>query len=219
MAAVYRLKGLGWLASGTVVALSFYIVSSQVAAERKKLDTIDARIASARRDIRALETEFDVRANLVQLERWNGDTLSLTVPTASQFVHNEAALAALSPEMGAGAGTRTAALIVPARPTTAVAALTPVSVPAVPAAVPADKPRKPAAPPARVTLAAAHVSATPRGEKATTARVQAAVAQVPASATRARNIRAVAMLDRSLVSETTLNDLLAHARSERSRLR
>ena len=100
MAAMYRLKGLGWLASCAMVAIGFYLVSSQVAAERKKLEQIDRKIVSAQRDIRALETEFDVRANLAQLERWNGDTLALTVPTAQQFVADEAALASLSPDHG-----------------------------------------------------------------------------------------------------------------------
>ena len=80
MAAMYRLKGIGWLGSCAVAAIGFYLVSSQVAAERKKLEQIDRQIVSAERDIRALETEFDVRANLAQLERWNGDTLALTPP-------------------------------------------------------------------------------------------------------------------------------------------
>ncbi|MEH3123338.1 MAG: hypothetical protein PGN16_15395 [Sphingomonas phyllosphaerae] len=120
MAAIYRLKGLGWLTGCAIVAIGFYLVSSQVAAERKRLEQVDRRILSAERDIRALETEFDVRANLAQLERWNGNTLALTVPTAQQFVRDERALAALSPVQGLPAPGRdvqiqTAQLIVPRR--------------------------------------------------------------------------------------------------------
>ena len=97
MTAAYRLKGIGWFAVLAAVALGFYLVSLQVAAERKRLDDIDGRIATARRDIRALETEFDTRANMRQLERWNGDTLALAAPTAAQFVVDDAALASLDP--------------------------------------------------------------------------------------------------------------------------
>ena len=96
MTAAYRLKGLGWFGGVVIVSLSFYLVSLQVAAERKRLAQVDAKISAAERDIRALETEFDVRANLAQLERWNGDTLALVAPTAQQFVRDEAQLAAIS---------------------------------------------------------------------------------------------------------------------------
>ncbi|MEJ8629019.1 hypothetical protein P0F65_02305 [Sphingomonas sp. I4] len=99
------------------VVLGFYLVSLQVAAERKKLDDVNARIATAQRDIRALETEFDTRANLVQLEKWNGDTLALTAPIAGQFVGDEAQLASLDVTHGPAAGTvQTAALLVPSQP-------------------------------------------------------------------------------------------------------
>ena len=203
MAAIYRLKGLGWLASCAVVAIGFYLVSSQVAAERKRLEQVDRRIVAAERDIRALETEFDVRANLAQLERWNGDTLALTIPTAQQFVRDEAALAALSPVRGAPVPGRdvpvqTAALIVPAAPAVATPVVPPVATAS-------------AAPATTVKVAAVQVaSAAP----VTITRVAArAVAAAPVRAAK------VAMLDRGLLSDNTLGDLLSGARAERGRLR
>lgn len=206
MAAIYRLKGLGWLASCAVVAIGFYLVSSQVAAERKRLEQVDRRIVAAERDIRALETEFDVRANLAQLERWNGDTLALTIPTAQQFVRDEAALAALSPVRGAPVPGRdvpvqTAALIVPAAPAVATPVVPPV----------ATASATPATPAATVKVAAVQVaSAAP----VTITRVAArAVAAAPVRAAK------VAMLDRGLLSDNTLGDLLSGARAERGRLR
>ena len=69
MTAAYRLKGAGWLIACVAIVLGFYLVSLRVAAERKKLEQVDVRIATAQRDIRALETEFDTRSNLSQLER------------------------------------------------------------------------------------------------------------------------------------------------------
>ena len=70
MTAAYRFKGIGWFGGCVAVVLGFYLVSLQVAGERKKLEQMDRRIESAQRDIRALETEFDTRANLAQLEKW-----------------------------------------------------------------------------------------------------------------------------------------------------
>ncbi|MEH3048635.1 hypothetical protein [Sphingomonas adhaesiva] len=211
MAAMYRMKGLGWLASCALVAIGFYLVSSQVAAERKRLDQVDRDIVRAQRDIRALETEFDVRANLAQLERWNGDTLALSVPTAGQFVSNEATLAALSPrQIGpAAAGTaavQTAQLIVPAH--------NPAAAPIAPAAAASV-----AAP-----VAVAAVS-TPGMVKVAAAKPAAAVpvrltpAVATAAAPQPRAIKAVAMLDKSLLSDSTIGDLLSGARQERNRLR
>ncbi|KQN92937.1 hypothetical protein ASE95_10055 [Sphingomonas sp. Leaf231] len=203
MAAIYRLKGLGWLSGCAVVAIGFYLVSSQVAAERKRLEQVDRRIVSAERDIRALETEFDVRANLAQLERWNGNTLALTVPTARQFVRDERALAALSPVQGMPVPGRdvpvqTAQLIVPSAPVV----VAPVATPAVATA---------SAGAAVVKVAAVQVAAA--SMPVTVTRVAARAAAAPVKAAK------VAMLDRGLLSDNTIGDLLSGARAERSRLR
>ena len=224
MAAMYRLKGIGWLGSCAVAAIGFYLVSSQVAAERKKLEQIDRQIVVAERDIRALETEFDVRANLAQLERWNGDTLALTVPVAAQFVSDEAALAQLSPRQVAplvdGPEIRTAQLLVPAAPV--LPTMTPVSAPAPAAATPAPVRNaaviepKPAPLPRMVK--ASVVSASPRPAAIRPVSLQPA-AVMQTDSVRPRNLRAVAMLDKSLLSDTTLGELLTNARQEGGRLR
>lgn len=203
MAAIYRLKGLGWLTGVAFVAIGFYLVSSQVAAERKRLEQVDRRIAGAERDIRALETEFDVRANLAQLERWNGNTLALTVPTAQQFVRDEAALAALSPRdgmplPGKDVPVQTAQLIVPAAPVVAAPAVVPATATAAAGATPVVK------------VAAVQVAAA---APVTVTKVAARAVAAPVKAAK------VAMLDRGLLSENTLGDLLSGARAERSRLR
>lgn len=90
-------KGLGWFLAGVAVALGFLLVPLQVAAERKKLDHAASEIQRAKRDIRALETEFDTRANLAQLDKWNAELLGLVAPAAEQFVSDERALAAIEP--------------------------------------------------------------------------------------------------------------------------
>ena len=210
MTAAYRLKGVGWFGGCVAVVLGFYLVSLQVAAERKKLETVNGQIRSAERDIRALETEFDTRANLAQLERWNGDTLALSAPTAGQFVASESALASLDVnQIGgpAGATVQTAQLLVPSLPVAAAAAA-PQAVDVAVQAVAAAAPLKP------VT-----VRATVQTARATdTAIVRAAAPQRLAAVAKVRP-QAVAMLDRKLLSDNTLGSILSGARAEAGRLR
>ena len=215
MTAAYRLKGLGWFGGCVAVVLGFYLVSLQVAAERKKLDQVNARIGAAERDLRALETEFDTRANMVQLERWNGDTLALSAPTAGQFVRDEAQLASLDVN-AVGTGVQTAALVVPApaavipsaapapQPAIERAAVQMAAVGAAPAVIRTSTIR--ALEPARPAPAAVAVA-----RQETAARAKTAVAKV--------RPEAVAMLDRKLLSDTTLGDLLDGAHTEAGRRR
>ena len=179
MMAAYRLKGLGWLLSGVIVALGFYIVSLQVAAERKKLDDTNRQIAQAHRDLRALETEFQTRANLAQLERWNGDVLALTAPTPAQYIAGEAALANLDFRDGMPR-VQMASLVIPAAPVQAAVSNEPAEAPV--------------------------------------AAVQQAVETVRTAALERGKAQAMAMLDRKLLSDSTLGDILSGARAE-ARLR
>lgn len=121
---------LGRLAMLGIVAPGFYLVISQGAAERAKVEAVERSIVQARKDIRDLETEFDTRANMAQLERWNGDVLALAAPRAEQFVGGEHQLASL-PGRTEG-GNVALAYVVPAAPIDYVAPV--VIAPADPAA-------------------------------------------------------------------------------------
>ncbi len=192
MTAAYRLRGLGWFLSGVVVVLGFYLISLQVAAERKKVVDMDRKILLAQRDIRALETEFDTRANLAQLERWNGEVFALTAPASDQFVADEAALASidLNAPLGEAPRAPSASYIVPAAPQ-AVAVIAPAPQPV--AAQPVAQPAPAGIRPVREVLAsAAAVPVRPAGKRVAT----------------------IAMLDRKLLSESTIGDLIASARAE-----
>jgi hypothetical protein len=90
-----RFRPVGWVVGAAAAATALYIVSLQVATERSRLETVDRKIAAARRDIRQLQTELGTRASLRQLERWNGEVLALSAPDSSQFLDGEAALANL----------------------------------------------------------------------------------------------------------------------------
>jgi len=204
MTAAYRLKGIGWFGGCVAIVLGFYLVSLQVAAERKKLESMDRKIDSAQRDIRALETEFETRANLAQLEKWNGETLALAAPVAGQFVTDESALARLDVnQVGVTApGTKMASLVVPSLATVNVAAPAATPAPAVvqvAAALPTAKR-------AVIKVAAIEKSAPMLAKLNEAARAKVAVAKV--------RPQAVAMLDKKLLSDTTLGDILSSARAE-----
>ena len=216
MTAAYRMRGLGWFGSCVAIILGFYLVSLQVASERKKVDVLNARIRDAQRDIRALETEFDTRANLAQLEKWNGDILALSSPTAAQFVPDEAALAAIDlhamPNMAEGGSTQMAALLVPSLP---VALPAPVVTAAAPAAASSAK-AKAAPAPSAVRVASVSQAVPVAAPKARIVRM----ASIAKSAAVAKvRPQAVAMLDRKLLSDQTFGDILTGARTERARKR
>lgn len=225
MTAAYRMRGLGWFLAVVVVVLGFYLVSLQVAAERKKLDDVDRQIALTVRNLRGLDTEFNARSNLAQLERWNGDVLGLAAPNADQFVPDEQRLAMIDFRPGATAqpDVRQANYVVPSLPVDAdrqapvqTAAATPQPAPQVAAArEAAPAPAAKAAPVARAQLAAV---VAPVIQKARP-RVIAAAATTPVTPRPAARPHSVAMLDRKRMADATLSDLLSRADigTERSR--
>lgn len=87
-----RFRPVVWVVGCAFAATALYTVSLGVASERTRLENLDSDIAKARRDIRQLQTELGTRASLRQLERWNGDVLALSAPTAGQFRATETAL-------------------------------------------------------------------------------------------------------------------------------
>jgi len=180
------LKGFGWFLCGVVVAPVCYMMTSQVAAERAKLEAVDAAIAKAHQDIRGLETEFNTRASMAQVERWNGEFLSLTAPEPGQYLGDPNQLASLDPLNGGEI--QNAALLIPK---------------GAPAAT------------ARAQAEAAPASSTPSEP----ARV-AEVARRSGDATdRAPAGEEVAMLEKPLLSSSTMEDLQRRAGIERLALR
>ena len=200
--AIGGFKGFGWLLGIATVSPACYLVSSQVAAERGRVEAVESAILNAKRDIRTLETEFDTRANLAQLERWNGDVLSLSAPRADQYLGSDAALASLRPREG---GLQYASLVVPSATDVAQAVVPVVEQPAVKIAMPAKTPAVLASPAAMETARIETASATMR-------RAVAATPDKP-------RIQRVAMVDTKLLSDATFGDLVSAARSERGSLR
>jgi hypothetical protein len=84
-----RFRSLAWVVGVALAALSFYIISLQVATERGRMEGVDKQIAQTRREIRRLQTELGTRASLRQLERWNSGALALGAPDAGQYLSGE----------------------------------------------------------------------------------------------------------------------------------
>jgi hypothetical protein len=193
--AIHRFKGIGWFLCSVVVALACYMVTSQGAAERAKLHSVEARIVAAEKQIRDLETEYSARANMTQLIAWNGADLGLTAPNAEQFVASDVQLADYETIEEEGIRTE-------------MAAVTPRAAPeqvAVAAAAPARIERAVAAVELRDTAVAKHLSS--------------ALAKNSGSGTRAARTTAVAMLDDKLLSSDTINELKRRAAFEQRALR
>lgn len=196
MVVVHRFRWFGWFVLCVSVILGCYLMSSRVAAERNKLSEVERSIAITQRDIRALETEFDTRANLAQLQRWNGDTLKLSAPGANQYVQ-DSQLASL--DLDAAGGSQQNAAVIPSAPVAATAAVVPAD-----AAAPAAKPQTAKVPARIVVAAAASVAPAPRA--------QAAVAK---ASTRPKP--QVAMLDRRIMGGSSLSDLMRRVRADGGR--
>jgi cell division septation protein DedD len=91
-----RFRPVAWVAGVATAATMLYMISAQVAAERGRLEAIDQQIADTRDQIRQLQTEMGSRASLRQLERWNGEVLALSAPSARQYVDGEDGISAIS---------------------------------------------------------------------------------------------------------------------------
>ena len=218
--AIKGLNGFGWLATFLIVAPGCYLVSSQVASERARVEGLERAIAKARKDIRGLETEFDTRANLAQLERWNGEVMRYTAPTPQQFLAGDAALAQIRPLEGDGLSERYAAMVVPegmpevvAGPKTASDAVGAI----------AAKPSAPVVAAAAVVVSKRE-SVSSSGTRSAPASVAAVVKPVRAVAVTAAvktkvKDEAVAALDSKLLKDSSFGDLMKGVRAEAKKIR
>lgn len=90
-----KFRSVGWVATVACAALSCYLISYRVSAERIALENVEAEITEAQRDILALNTEFETRSRMSQLERWNRADFALVAPGARQYLAGEVELASL----------------------------------------------------------------------------------------------------------------------------
>ena len=93
-----RFRPIYWVLGVALAILLLYGIQLQVANERGKLESVEEDIATVRKDIRRLQTEFKTRASMRQLERWNGDepSLALSAPQARQYLASEEGISSLN---------------------------------------------------------------------------------------------------------------------------
>ncbi|MGN6280043.1 MAG: hypothetical protein ACTHM8_15150, partial [Sphingomonas sp.] len=141
-----------------------------------------------------------------------GDVLALTAPTAQQYMANGQQLASLGSEGPGGAEVQMASLVIPTLPVIATPAVDDGGVATTPAPA---APVAPKAAPAKVEMASAKPAADPLA-----AIVKAAASRPvkPIAVSHAKE-QAMAMLDRKLLSDSTLGDLMSKARAETASLR
>lgn len=216
MIAVKRLQSIFWVLLVTLGAIAVYLVSLRVASERTELARVERQILSAKREIRYLETEFGARASMRQLERWNSENFRFSTPTAAQYLDGERALASLQGVSPNGpdyvvAPVMTAMVEGPADLPAAVAKAV-----AAPPAVRSDAVAAPAwtAPEARAAAPASDEKPAVRTADATSA---AKPASKKKAAAEARRIERVAMLEQTLLDDSTLGDLARLAAREKGR--
>jgi hypothetical protein len=217
-------KPVAWVAAIGAAALSCYMLSLRVAAERAELGNLEERIVATRQSIRALQTELGTRGRLQQLEAWNAEVLALAAPAAGQFLDSNVQLARFDVSQRgldeqaaevrlatAEAGPAAPRATAPAQPNQPAA--TPAAPRVVLASARAPEPAKPsnnAAP--TVRRASMSVPDRPLVAQASTAPVRRAslpVTERPAAAPRQ------APAQRGLLGDEVLRDLGAAARAER----
>jgi hypothetical protein len=212
-------KPVGWVAAVGAAALSCYMLSLRVAAERADLTSLQRRIVATQQQIRSLQTELGTRGRLQQLEQWNDQVLALSAPSSSQYLHSNVELARFS-------APRTSPLDSPAEVRMASAPAAPAPAAAVPAPQRAVADARSVAPPpplerpmvqrASLTVAAPAQAPAARpaprrvaaAEQRTTEAAQPPHARVSAAATQDRA--------RPLLDNRTVRELGSAARAERT---
>jgi hypothetical protein len=232
-------KPVAWVAAIGAAALSCYMLSLRVAAERAELANLDQRIIAARQAIRSLQTELGTRGRLQQLEQWNAEVLALSAPVAGQFVESNVSLARFDTRARDFADQSAEVQLASAETGQAPApapATRPAATPAAPrmilaAARTQDGPKPIMAAPtvqraaptvqrvALVTSPARTIAPTRAPERAAAPRPTAErqpVAQRPAAKRQTVAARAAPGRAPSLLGDDVLRDLRAEARSERA---
>lgn len=203
-------KSVAWVAGVGAAALSCYMLSLKVAAERAELAAVESRIVATQRAIRDLQTELGTRGRLQQLENWNAEVLALSAPAAGQFVENELLLARFETRETPAA---VEAPVRMASAETAPQAGAPAAVQrAVAPAAPARAPSQPEVRRASLTTAPSPIQAQPQPR---TERPKPAPATATAAARPAAQPRTPARS--SLLDERTAREIGEAARAERSR--
>jgi hypothetical protein len=88
-----RIRRIGWIAALAVCAVFYLVLHIKVHAVSSDVIRAERQLVALERQNLLLETEFETRANQLQLAAWNNVEFGYTAPTAKQFLHTERRLA------------------------------------------------------------------------------------------------------------------------------
>lgn len=98
-----RARRIGWIAMLAVCAVLYLMLHLKVHAVQSEVVRAERQIVALEQQKMLLETEFETRANQLQLAAWNNVEFGYSAPTASQFLENERQLAAFGTPRAPGA--------------------------------------------------------------------------------------------------------------------
>jgi len=98
-----RIRRIGWVAALALCTALYLMLHLKVHAVRSDVVRAERQIVALEQSKVLLETEYETRANQLQLATWNRVDFGYTAPEASQFVDNERQLAGFSGPPAPGA--------------------------------------------------------------------------------------------------------------------
>jgi hypothetical protein len=97
------LRRISWIAALAVCTALYLMLHFKVHAVRSQVIAAERQIVSLEQKRLLLETEFETRANLLQLAAWNSIDFGYTSPTAGQFLESERQLVSFGSPRAPGA--------------------------------------------------------------------------------------------------------------------
>lgn len=95
-----RIRRMGWIAALAICTALYLMLHLKVHAVTSDVVRAERRIVALEQEKLLLATEFETRANQLQLEAWNRVDFGYTAPEAAQFLSSERQLASFgSPRM------------------------------------------------------------------------------------------------------------------------
>lgn len=88
-----RIRRMGWIAALAICTALYLLLHLKVHSVVSDVVRAERQIVSLEQEKLLLETEFETRANQLQLAAWNRVDFGYTAPEAAQFLENERQLA------------------------------------------------------------------------------------------------------------------------------
>jgi hypothetical protein len=103
MTAQSRVRRIGWIAALALCTALYLMLHLKVHAVKSDVVRAERQIVRLEQEKVLLETEFETRANLLQLSEWNQVDFGYTAPSAGQFLDGERQLASFGSPRAPGA--------------------------------------------------------------------------------------------------------------------